>query len=375
MKLQNRKHVFFLSLTLVIAARFAYLILALLWNRVASGDASLFTLLFQWDAGWYQELIEGGYALEPHGHPRGDAANWAFFPLYPLMVRFLMRVIPLPTEQMGPLISSFLHVLLIYSSIQYIRLTRNEEASAFTLALLLAFGPYTFYYASLYTESLYSLLVVVSLILLAKDKWVPAGITGAFLSATRPTGVILCLPALIRMLRSHRQQHGRLFTFPFALIKDPEKFLGLLLIPAGLFAYMTFLYFHTGDSLAFSRIQLAWGRTNGNPLGVLLSGFFTSKSAFYLAAWGLLGLVAACYLFRQKRYEEATFGLVTLLIPMASSLMGLPRYFLGSLVLVFACNDLLQRFSPLLRRAALASLMILNATLLFLWFAGHPLMI
>ena len=45
--------------------------------------------LCQWDCGWYLGIVQHGYDAAPHLVDGWWQANWAFFPLYPLLVRGL----------------------------------------------------------------------------------------------------------------------------------------------------------------------------------------------------------------------------------------------------------------------------------------------
>ena len=54
-------------------------------EHFALGRSSL-SLLCSWDCGWYQNIAEHGYHAQPTEHPLGEA-NWAFFPLFPLLAR------------------------------------------------------------------------------------------------------------------------------------------------------------------------------------------------------------------------------------------------------------------------------------------------
>ena len=39
----------------------------------------------QFDCVWFQRIIENGYDLYPRWLSKGNAANWAFMPLYPML--------------------------------------------------------------------------------------------------------------------------------------------------------------------------------------------------------------------------------------------------------------------------------------------------
>ncbi|GFN32798.1 hypothetical protein PCURB6_30580 [Paenibacillus curdlanolyticus] len=335
-------------------------------------DESIFDILNRWDAGWYTSIIRDGYMLEPSEHENGDAANWAFFPLYPLLVKGVVAATALSINQAGVILSTLLFFATLIVVHHYISMTRDRE-SANTVILLLGFGPYSFYYSSLYTESLFILLVALGFYCLEKEKWTLAGAVGALLSMTRITGVMFSIVFFIKCLIVHLREGKTLKSFLPAFLKNEKQLFSLLLIPVGLFAYMTYLYFHVGDPFAFKNIQIAWGRDNTNPLIRLYEGLTSDRSSAYLAIWGILGIAGAVYLFIKKRYTEAFFGFVCITIPIMSNLQSLPRYFMGSLILALAVNDWICRIKPFPKTVLLITIAILNIPLLLLWFAGHPL--
>ena len=99
-----------------------------------------------------------------------------------------------------------------------------------------------------FTESLFLLLTVGCFYAAKREWWWTAGIIGALASATRVTGILL-LPALVL-----------LYWQTYRTLRPRTNFLPLLLIPTGLLSFMYFLYFITGNPLAFKDIAAVWGR-------------------------------------------------------------------------------------------------------------------
>jgi len=363
-----------LAIFLVMLSRLSYWFAGEVWNSVQHTNVHLFDLLCQWDAGWYADIVENGYLKEPKVDGGAVAANWGFFPLYPIVVRFFVWLTGLGVFHSGVVVSTMLLIVAIVFIIKYISTTR-DRSSAISAAILVAFGPYSFYFSSLYTESLFILLTVICFYYLEREEWIKCGIFGALLSSTRPTGVLFIVPLLIKMVFPCVKERQSLFGIAKSILIDERKLLSLLLIPAGLFAYMMFLYFHVGDPFVFNNVQIAWGRVSGNPFEVLNNGLIGRGSggwvaSQYLALWGLLGLVCSVYLFMQKRFTEGTFGLLCLLMPMMSSIMAMPRYFIGTLVLIFSLNDIINRFEKF-KWPIIIILSAANISLLFLWFSRH----
>ncbi len=365
---------FLIVIFIVALSRFVFWLSALVWNILHNSNMGLIELLCQWDAGWYSGIVTNGYMKEPSEHPNGDAANWAFFPLYPLLVRFFVWLTGLSAGYAGVISSTIFLVIALVFVFRYISITRNS-CYAFSVIVLMAFGPYSFYYSSLYTESLFVALTAICFYFLEKERWLLCGIFGALLSATRPVGVFFFIPLLLKIITPYVIKHESLFGTIKSVINNEKQVFSLLLVPAGLFAYMTYLYFYVGDPFAFQHIQISWGRENGNPFivlyrGLLGQGAFGGIQSQYLSLWGLLGLVLSGYLIIQKRYYEGIFALFCILIPMTSNVQSLPRYLMGSVVLVYAINDILSRFNKF-KWPIIAALSSINVLLLFLWFSGH----
>jgi Gpi18-like mannosyltransferase len=73
------------------------------------------TPLTRWDSGWYVNLAEAGYWDPPTRV--GQETNHAFFPLYPGLMRLIVRTTGLETSQAGNLVSAcaFLAALVLFA--------------------------------------------------------------------------------------------------------------------------------------------------------------------------------------------------------------------------------------------------------------------
>lgn len=129
----------------------------------------------QWDSGWYSSIIENGYQDEPTEHENGDAANWAFFPLMPMMVRFISNIFHRAYQIIGPLTNTLIFTLALIVAWYYLEETRNKKVASLFI-FLMAFGMYSFYFSSTYTESLYLLFIVSFFYAMRKEKYILMGI-------------------------------------------------------------------------------------------------------------------------------------------------------------------------------------------------------
>lgn len=133
-------------------------------NLVADTPHNLLYYMNPWDAEWYKELAEEGYKL-----PRSSGmANWAFFPLYP-MVCALIRIITggyINTYAIGMLVSNICIIIAVYYAVRFAWLEldtdKYDRVDIENIIIFLMFaGPCAVYYGSMYTESLFTMCVVL----------------------------------------------------------------------------------------------------------------------------------------------------------------------------------------------------------------------
>jgi hypothetical protein len=202
-----------------------------------------------WDGAWYEEIAAEGYgALAP--------ASTAFFPLFPMLVRAGTALGGGPAFW-GVLISLIATVFAMYFLYRVAEKLRGVKAARISV-LALAFFPTAFYLNAVYTEALFLALTTGSFwaAYIRRDLML-AGLLGALAAATRTFGVLLLIPLGYEWLRNRRDFGWR-------------GALQIGLVPAGLLAYMIFLWARFGDPLIFLLQQGAqWGREFIDPATAL----------------------------------------------------------------------------------------------------------
>jgi Mannosyltransferase (PIG-V) len=213
--------------------------------------AGTMNLWSHWDGEHYVTLALGGYLNPP------DDVSPAFFPLYPLLVRFFAELFggPISREALsvwGPLISLLLLPFALYFVYQ-IALDGWGHRVAMGAVLALAFFPTTFFLNAAYTESLFLALSAGSVwaVRVRKDLLLACVLAG-LASATRNVGVFLIVPLAYEWINN----------------LDRYRWRGayLLLVPSGLVAYMGYLWARFGDPILFYTAQEGWGREATGPL-------------------------------------------------------------------------------------------------------------
>jgi hypothetical protein len=190
----------------------------------------------RWDAWWYLSVVDRGYWFDPHGQ-----SNVAFFPLFPLLIGGLTALGGNPVVA-GLVLANGAALGLVVALWAWMRTVAGPEAAE-RAARWVAVFPFSFFFHTVYAESLFFLLVALSLLADARRRCLMAGVLGGLAAATRPMGVLL-LPAYAWPVWQ-AWRGGR---------RPGWATLGRLgLIPAGLAAYAGYLWMRFGDPLVFLR--------------------------------------------------------------------------------------------------------------------------
>lgn len=289
-------------------------------------------LLYPWanfDGIHYLFIAGDGYNL-----------NGRFLPLYPLVIRGLsflfgtggtFGAIQFFTAFLVANISFLLSLILFY---KLIMLDYSKDIAQKSILFLLLF-PTSFFFASVYSESLFLLLLLLSFYYARKKQWILSSTFATFLSVTRLVGICI-LPALLweyfkenKTAKKNSIYEGLSFLLvPLSLIayiwfnaitwKNPFYFLtshgeiansrsvgSIILFPQTLVRYLKIL-----TTLPYSQFEL-W-------IAVLEVGVFFFGFILLYIAWK-----------KKIRTSYLIFSFLAFFIPTSSgTLTGLPRYIL-----------------------------------------------
>lgn len=343
-----------LDVTLVViplVAAVAGLIIRYLAYAATVDDATIANFadgLCRWDCSWYVHLAEVGY----DGFPTPkliNGGNWAFFPLYPMIVGALRTIIPLPTMVIATTTSILLSIGA--ARIAWPLLGRNLYAYTLFSVFLLA-SPFSIYFATFYTEVLFLFLTVCVFAALQKRRFLLAGLFAAGLSATRIVGVFIVFAILVEVWLYHREQGGTWRNFIPFVFRRADLMLSFALAPLGLFAYMAFLHWHMGDALAFQHVQRAWGRPFGLPpvfvwnalMNTPADGSLIPTPSRILGVTTVLGYVLSIILLIRKRFAQATYSLLALTLPLFAGMASMLRFVSGLAPMPILFCELLAKY-------------------------------
>jgi Gpi18-like mannosyltransferase len=286
-------------------------------------DASL-----RWDAGWYIDIARDGYEWTGAGEE-----SVAFFPLFPILLKAILLIIP---DSMLYLSAVLLNHAIFFVALLPVWLYAyrfgGRPVAQRTLLLLCLF-PTAFFFNAVYTESLFLLLSAIALLALHKSHYLIAGTVGFLTSLTRPTGVLLGLPFLIQLWRNRTDDWKQSVVNGWPIV----------LVPAGLAAYMGYLWYAFGRPLGFLEVQEAWGHVQMLPTTAIIESFrylieTEVRDVFYvmgavntfLTVWAL---VMAFVIIRSDSLGSS-FAFAAVLMPLAAGVESMPVVSMARYVLI-----------------------------------------
>ena len=338
-----------------------------------TGFAAYARALCRWDCAWYIGISEQGYERFPIPD-HSNVGRWGFFPLYPMLVAAIRSVFPFPTI----LIATITSIACSYAAclVAWPLLEKNMRAYVLYCAFLLS-GPFSFHFTTFLSEPLFVLLTSCVFLALKRSSYLAAGVSSALLSATRLVGVLVVFAIIFQMFSEHRQQGGSALSFPRWLLGRPDLLVSVLISPAGLFAYILFLYLTVGDGFAFLHIQRAFGRVAGNPLVFLWDGLSVVPKTGWLPTspqWSALaaiaGLALSAVLAVRRQYGAALFCALCIILPLITNLASMVRYVIGLAPLTMLLAVLLSA-SKLIWLAALVLFLGACYFMTVAWIGGY----
>lgn len=308
----------------------------------------------------YLRIAQNGYSAQ---------FSQAFFPLFPLVIR-TFNFIPkkLPLDATGIVDPSFFftgmilsNVVFFFALILFYKLTRIDFSKkiAYGSLILLVTFPTSFYFGSIYTESLFLLFVVGAFYFIRKGNFLVAGILSAVASATRIFGLLLIPVLLIEIYI--KIKNGEIKLDSTETIKAT---IGVLLAPFGTLFYMLYLRLNFDNPLYFLTSQPSFGaeRTSSNLIFLpqviyrYLKIFITVPrisqpffNAFLEFTFTITTLVCLFFFIRKMRLSYFIFTLGCLVLPtLTGTLSSMPRYSLMAFLLLPFIMQMVNRYYKLL---------------------------
>ncbi|MCX5013058.1 hypothetical protein OG765_19000 [Streptomyces sp. NBC_00555] len=261
-----------------------------------AGKDPLRVLGKSWDSVWYLGIAANGYGrtqmwADPVTGTGFIQSDYAFFPLYPTLIRLVGAVLP------GGLIPAGILVAWICAAVAAVGVYRIGEWVIGPRAGLLLVGlwaalPHAVVLSLAYTEALLAALAAWALYALMRGRWLWAAGLAVLAGLTRPTGLAVAAAVSVMALHEILSRRSR----------APEVWVAGLLAPAGWAAYVLAVGVRVRDPLGgYFTVQRRWGSRFDFGAGALRSAervltgghvpLATTVTVVLLAAAGLLAML------------------------------------------------------------------------------------
>ncbi len=309
----------------------------------------------QWDSSWYLSIAAHGYRPGPL---QGPFANYAFFPLYPLLSRWVGWGFGSPYVG-GLVVSNVSFLVACVFLYRLVTLDHDPDTARRAVKYLFA-APTAFLFSAMLSESVYLALVVMCFYFARRRRWWVVAALGFLVALSRAPGVLLAAP----LAWIYFQQRG------YSIRRIRLGIVALVSFPLGLGCFVWFNKHLTGDPLAFLHIQTtAWHHRLESPLSQL-ARTISSHSIFpRFAGWFALVALALILVFLKKMgVAYGVFALSSVLLPLTAGggLASMPRY----AVVIFPLYIVAARFTerrPGLDQSVTIGLAMVQGFLMVFW--------
>jgi hypothetical protein len=274
-----------------------------------------------WDGQWYELIATDGYPDHVYGSDGRPIGLFAFFPVYPLLVRGLHQLTFLNVGDAASIVSLAAALLLAALLWTYVRDLTDASTAGRTVALF-AFFPGAFVLTLHYSDGVMLCAAVGCLLALHRRQWVVAGLAGAVCTAARPNGVVIVACCAFVAVNAVRRQ------------RDWRAVLAPLLAPVGGFVHFLYLWRLTGHVFPWyvaehegwhdefkvdavvERMKFLWNHQ------------MSDRQGYVIAAMLLFSLVMFVLLVRARLPGEVLVWTIGILVlALGSSVLGLrPRF-------------------------------------------------
>lgn len=309
----------------------------------------------------------------------------AFFPVYPLAMRLvaLGYMSDFALIISGRFISLLALVGIVYLWFGQKRFITGKLSTRYALWLFLLW-PVSFFLHSLYTESLFILLALSSLLAAAKKQWLLAGVLAGIASGTRIVGILLFPALLIELLQQTNWRWSNTMQWIGQYWKN---LIYICLSLIGWLLYSAYLWREFQDPFLYMHVQKEFGA--GRQDAIQLPGLVQlqlivryvrmlltvpiSMSWLVIAQEFFLSIFAAVVLLlgvKKVRLSVWFFSGMSLLVPtMTGSLSSMPRYILAAPAVFLLFGYYAEKY-PLLRKVSFIVSVVLLLCNLWLYAQG-----
>lgn len=278
----------------------------------------------KWDAYWFLNIVrEGHQYYGPVEQMSGVTAgapetNITPFPLYPLLMKVGGWIVGDPAIA-GLIISQVCLLVAMVWLYKLVTVDHSEQSGIWAVWLFAAF-PATYAFSAIYSESLYVMLTIGAVLALRRGHPVLAGLAGMGAALTRLPGAFIVIVLFLEIWKQRAESDKGLIRSLWPLV----------LVPGGTLLYFGYLWWLTGEPMAYFIGQEGWHKETVGPWYHLVHWFQTPvlRGEDHLHIFTTAIMAATLVMgYGRIRTSYWVYALASSLMLLSSSgLIGLPRY-------------------------------------------------
>ena len=294
----------------------------------------------------YLRIAQDGYVA---------AFSQAFFPLFPLLIRTIASFVPknamLDTAiytdpaffYSGLVLANSIFLAALFVFYKLIRLDFTKLEAKRSIVFLLVF-PTSFYFGSVYTESLFLLFTVASIYFVRKRSFILSGVFVSLATLTRIFGALLIIVYLIEVVRNKSKNK---FLPALGLMIAPlfgaERSSGqIILLPQVMYRYLKIFLATNISTLPF------WN--------AMLEALFT-----------IVPLVILVLFLKKMRFSYWFFCVSALILPtLTGTFSSMPRYALMAFLMIPYLANIVRNKKNFFILASILGVLAVILTTLFI---------
>lgn len=215
-----------------------------------------------YDAAWYLKIIRHGYVISHNLHGQETIA---FFPVFPVTVRILSRVLHTPEIGTGIVLNLVLLCITTYFVYKLTELLADKSGQKDKVmiaklgVLILLLNPASFFFTSIYADVILVLAMTASIYFALKDSYFVAAAIAGVAAGSKSIGIVLVPVLVIMYIQTHCED---IKNWDVIVKKHIPRLIAIgLLAASGLIIYMAYLWHRFGDPLLFIKIEKYWARS------------------------------------------------------------------------------------------------------------------
>lgn len=235
------------------------------WTKAQPG---YFDFLNIWDVEWYERIFSDGYPSVLPQNLDGSVQqnNWAFYPVFPFLIRGLHLITLIEWKYLAPLVATIIGFFFILTVYKLIRLTQNQSLALWATTLVSVSIASPILQVG-YAESLSLFLFSAALYCYLTKRWIWLCVSLLVLSLSRPG--LLAFALFFGAMWLYKLITEKKFSWLDFVFAAFSSLLG--------FAWLVIAWLVTGRADAYLKTELAWraGYTDGSVF-IPFSGWFES---------------------------------------------------------------------------------------------------